>query len=580
MKILLAGAKVACLLLLVSIICLPALAINTNLQNKGDVSLITPGCGGNTCGCAWTESTTGGDSYVYGWAWNSGCYWIDIPVSRDSPTSYAAWTISDSAGYNVAGWIALYSWDGTTLASYGQYYANGRWELKMSGGSYFLYLDGVEKAHGVVATNPYQIRSRLCSVEGTYTGRWDDVVYGATEDKYVLGLPESNNQEFVILSDVLNPSNDGLYNTTSGTQASSTYMTGTWARGDAAVPPDVPMENVTINLVNYNSGTVYATNYTGGGFYGTLSIDIKTLVIDAEAPDGLYALHIPGTTTYSNLIWKQSTGATVHWMRDSYSAGDTGTVITYILDGGYWDPATYTYRLEVVDIFGTQYGSDQPIYTQSGSFTHDFGVDDPPGLYFAVLYAHRISDGRDIVFGIDATDLTNLVTIYGYVFNAQNETPISGATVNFTQGAVSVSTPSGIDGNYTATGFGSGTPIEVEATAATFVPYLYNFTMPGPKSVYLNISLAPVTPVYAAGLAIGGIDRDLTYGRPIAGALVNVVNLTTGQLYNTTTNRLGWYLCDVGASCYLVHNRSYDVQASRVGYDASPIYNVTAQGVL
>lgn len=569
------------LLALLALLVCPVMATNLNFQDgSGNASLAFFDTGVATVTGGWVETTDAKNNYIAvtstvpGVPTWSGGYTI---LSNPSSTSYAAATyLGDDAGARLG--IALLDGAGTVITE--THLADvapvSRIEVKTSGGTAYFYDDGVLKGtHAGLTANPSYVGFGVYYPvsNGVTTRKYDDLVYGASENMYVLGLPESSS--YIVLDDIANDAADGVYNITSSTQVDANNMYGTFSRGNGtSIPPDT-LENQSINLVNYASGAIYDTKYTGTDYTRSLTFDIKTKLIDANAPDGWYALTIPGTGAYSNMILKRSNGATVTWDRDTYSTGDTGTVISVIADGGYWDPGAYTYHLGVMDIYGTFHGDNTTISAQTSTVTHEWSEDDNPGVYYAVLFA-TTADGHQYIFGLDWAELENTLSFTGYVNDAQTGLIISGANLSYTQGATVVNTLSGFDGNYTSGGFATGAPVTTNVTATNYLQYVYSFTPTRAKTINLNVSLVPLTPTYS-GLAIGGVARDSEYGRPIQDATAVVTNTTTGGWYTKATSMTGWYLCDEGTSCFLQTKTPYSVWGNKSGYHNSTVYQaVTA----
>jgi hypothetical protein len=283
---------------------------------------------------------------------------------------------------------------------------------------------------------------------------------------------------------------------------------------------------------------------------------------------GLYAITIPGSGAYSNQIWYKSNGASVAWSSKTYSMQDVGSIITIVAAGDYWDTSTYAYSLGVMDVYGGWHGTNTSITTQTATVSHSWDAGtDSPGVYYAVLTATSRSTGVEYIIGFDYTELSSYVNFNGWVNNAQNGTVISGANVSMTQDGTVCNTLSAADGNYTCSGFSTGATWYVNATAADFRQYTFNTTPLAAKGVALNISLEPILPVLS-GLAVGGCDRDTTYGRPIKDALVTVRNTTTGLYCYKTTSFTGWYLNDE-TDCAFQSKVPYDVWAYKIGYTNS-----------
>lgn len=166
-------------------------------------------------------------------------------------------------------------------------------------------------------------------------------------------------------------------------------MSGWWARGNATIGADVNQPNESIEFKHIATGTVYATNYTGTAYYGTMTWNIQTMLFDSGAPMGMYGLYSPRTHEYSNLIIYKSNGANVTWSQSQYSKDDTATVIYFVLDGGYWDTSLYSYRIEVRDVWGTVKGTTD-LTASSGAVTHTWTSEDEEGVYYAFLIAKSL----------------------------------------------------------------------------------------------------------------------------------------------------------------------------------------------
>jgi len=573
-------------LLLLLVFCLligAASATSLNFQNPVDNASVQKLSYGSPSPSTltWIRSSTGGNNYMqtisHGGGGDSSTYFI---LNSPSTSTYAAATLISDSSYSGGrgGEIGLFDSSKNALAfchdaSSGST-TPGRYEVKISGGQGYCYFNGtLFYTTAVMAQNPSYIGfgSKAYDPGGTAVDVWDQYVYGQTENKYILGLPESDNETYIIQDDFINSANNGLAFGENGTQVNANYMTGQWSRGNASIPPD-PLDNMTIQLVSYPTNTVYAENYIGTAYTGTVTIDIKTKLLDAGAPDGYYALYIPGTGAYSNPIIKKSNGAVVTFNSDTYSTGDTATVVYYVLGSGYWDSA-YTYKLSIYSLTDG-FLENTTLTTQTGSVTHAWSETDTLGVVYALLYATD-SSGVDHLLGLDWATLSSYVNFYGYVQNAENGTIISGANVSMTQGSVVCNTLSTASG-YNCTGFSTGAVWYVNATASGYRQYTFNNTPLAAKGINLTIVLEPITPVYT-GLAIGGVDRDTVYGRPVSGATVEVWNTTTAEHYTKTTSSTGWYLCDAGSSCNFAASTPYWVRGSKLGYSNSSDYTaVTA----
>ncbi len=564
------------LLLALMLVVSPVVATRLNFQNPTDATKVTAFGHGNTSinSLSWSETTNGGNNNVIIYYPTSG-YGTGATFALKDPyaTTYAAATYTDCWGtlYCNRNGVFLYDanknimWHSTDHWSPSQY---DRFEVKVNSGYAYWFVNGVlNETSTYLGANPSFIAfGTQIPWEGGAYQRWDNYVYGDTEQKCIFGLPESDDDKFIILDDFVNDANDGLFNTTSNTQADATNMYSTFGCGNASIDPPLVLENQTVQLVNYDTGTVYWTGYTDGKYAGTLTVPIKTNRIDVAAPDGYYGLTIPGTLQYSNLILKRSQGATVAFDRDDYAVNDVAHVNWEVQTGDYWDTSHYTYRASLNDIYGVEkYGIT--LTERTGTFDYTFVSTDDPGVYHAQITATPNTGGNAFWLAVDYAELSSYVNFNGWVNNAQNQTVISGANVSMTQDGTTCNTLSAADGNYTCSGFSTGATWYVNATAMGFRQYTFNTTPLAAKGVALNISLVPDAPTIT-GLAIGGVDRDTTYGRPIAGATVTVRN-TSAELYcYKTTSFTGWYLNDE-TDCAFQSKTPYDVWAYEIGYSNS-----------
>lgn len=455
---------------------------------------------------------------------------------------------------------------------------NGRFEVVISGGVAKLYKDGnLVDTSVALAQNPSYIGFGSYGI--TATADWDNIVIGDSDSRYVFSVPTE--EWYYLKKDMINPAAYGFYYTNNNTLISSTTFPARWSRSSPNLTGG-PI-NESIYFINTDTGTVYATYYTGNNVCdGSINVNFKTALIDAGAPYGLYALKI-NTTTSDPILYKAS-GASVVFDKDSYNYNDVAS-ITWGVETDYWDTSTYDYVVGLVDSYGT-YAENYTLTERTGTFTHTFTTDDKQGAYYAVVVATKRSDSSTYWLAIDYAELDAYFNIRGYVNDAQTTLPISGANVTITQGSTKTITITIADGNYTFSGGLLGTALTINATAAGYSQYyaLFSPTVYGTKDI--NITLNSTTPTYT-GLGIGGVDRDGSfnsttstitsgYGRPIPSATCYLKNTTNAELYSTTTNNAGWYLFDESTPAILTSQRPYDLWCEKIGYGNSANYMVVA----
>ena len=564
------------LVLLAAMLVAPVLATSLNFQNAEDYdSLTNVYCDAIQCYYAWTESATGGNNY----------YTVGSVDYRSTPilinpltTNYAAATLLSCSGGSPA--IQLYNSAHTKIYEISMSPSTlGRYEVKMSGGVAKVYVNGVNTYNsGSIVSPSYAGFGIHNPILPMYHCTWDDYVYGTNENPYIFGLPENlGSNAYAILHDTANSASDGLVFDVNNTQVNAIYFDGTWSRGSPSLTPTYTNESV--NLVYLQTGTVYSTNYTGdSALTGSVRININNTLIGVNAPYGWYALNIPASGTYSNPLIYRSRGATITFDQDTYTTASTA-VVTYDVEDAYWDPGTYNYRVDTMNVYGTIIDT-QAVTTQTGTKNMAFASTDAIGVYYTVLIADPIASGSDVWMAYDYAELNAYVTFTGYVNDAETEAPMA-AHINISQGSVAYDNTTSTPFDYTTNkSFYAGAVTDVNITASGYRQYTYSFTPLEAKTVALNFTLVPLSPTYDIGLAIGGVARETTYGRPIPTARVDLTNVTHSEACDTTTNSVGYYLADYGLPCPLTVNRNYQVWGSKTNYANSTIYNVTAEGAI
>jgi hypothetical protein len=260
--------------------------------------------------------------------------------------------------------------------------------------------------------------------------------------------------------------------------------------------------------------------------------------------------------------------------------GDESSVIYFVLDGGYWDLSSFSYKVVILDS-NYQFKQNTSLTSSSGTITYDFTEDDTEGVYHAWLVATN-HDGYEYILGSDYAELVAFFGYGGKVHDGYTLLPIENANITFTQGLTAAEIMmSGPDGNYSSEPvFNTGSSVFVNATQNGYAPYQYSWVPLSSGTVDdLDITMYPLNPLGdSGGIGIGGVIRDATIGRPVADADVPVFNVTNGQFYYKKSNIYGGYICDPGTACGLVANRLYFVNASKLGYNTSANYPVISAG--
>lgn len=561
-------------LILVFLICIAPVSANTRLelQDATDLDFITTSrsSGGVP---TWTGSNNGGNKniicIVYGFSTDCAIR-NRYPVQMD----YFAVTYSGASGFYGFPYMWLYDNANNVMVSIQlPDSSNTRIEMKMIGGSAYIYKNGVEDQHTVaLSQNPSYVE-----IGNLHTGGWggyshtvtmDDLIWGSDGSKYTFGMPAEN--EFYIKKDLLNPSASGFY-FANGTLISSFlfYTTYSKATGD----------NETIGFENYADTVSYQTQYTGSLYSATKTWNI-TAFLERNPPYGLYQAIIrpqsPATPFVggSSLLAYISGGATVTWDREKYSANDVAT-ISYVISPAYFVPATYTYTGKILDIYGTEYKSE-PITSATGSFTSTLDAEEyDPGYYFAEIIATPTAGGSGIVMNYDTAEIVNYLTIVGYVLDAATGSPLTKANITITQSSLVSRLTSGYDGNYTTVGttFYPDYALWVNTSAISFDSDNHTWRPLIAKTYNLNISMIRNYPYPTSNVTIGGIIYEMPYYTPLANANGVAINTSYGSC-TATTNLAGFYRCG-----NLEVNKYYDVWGWMTGYVNSTVYSRFVTGV-
>lgn len=565
------------LLAMLVLVVVPAVAIQLDYQNAedySDLSNITTVSGGGTA--TYTNNATAGNAYMsFSTTITTGQ--VYVMYATPEQTTYAAATQMRSGG-GTGGVVAMFNSSKGIIGTIWTSSSTGRFELVTDGGSASLYRDGTLVSSQAISANPFYVGFGAYSNAGTaHSAQWDDIAYGSTEDKVVIDMPADGG--YYIKKDMVNPASSGLFNASTGNVVFSSSIPYSFSRSALNGLSSV---NDSIYLINAQTGTVYATQYTGTSSSRSDNFDIGTYLISAGAPYGWYQIKI--NNTLSDRIAFIANGANIYFDDDDYSQGDSATV-TYLVDSDYWLLGEYTYRIDIIDVYGTVHHTEN-IATSEGSvsFTWDADEDDQ-GVYYAEIIADRISDGEDVLLNYDYATLTAYFGFTGNVNAAQTALPIEAANVSYAQGDTVETDSSGFHGNYSVSGFLTGIPIWANVSADGYETQNFTFTVMNGHTITRNITLNETTPSYT-GLGIGGVCRDgvftspnsITggYGRPIPSATCYLLNTTHSESYNTTGNNAGGYLFDESGSVFLTSGRVYDLWCQRSGYGNSPNYTVVA----
>lgn len=584
-------------ILLVVIICMcflfgPVGALSNTFQNYKDLlnqQVVGSGTaewvttdGGNNYFCV-RDADNGHCSGTYGYGGGQGIATVMNPEPLTQMTYAAATMIAICSAYDNIHGVMLYTTPAVRLynAAGGEIYsttftfgAYDRIEVVMEGTIAHIYRNGVlQTESGNLGTIPSYIGwsyvpSSWYYGYGCAGASYDDMIWGATTSsgEYIFGAPAKN---YFLLKDLLNPAASGFYRASSDpngspTLISSASFSATYGKGTGANESILLKNN--INSLNYQNKTVSA-------YAGLLTWDVAAFLASG-APTGMYDLTATGTIE-TDSIWYVNGGAGLSFDKSLYGARDLAT-LTATVSSNYADPDRFLYKMIIRDVYGIEV-YNAPVTLSSGSTPtgvaqYTFKTSDNPGVYYGIFYALKIDDGSELVLNYAVTELSQYFTVDGYVMNAQTGAVLSGANVTLTQGSTVVSNTTIGNGYYFSQNWLAGPVINITSSKTGYVTSsIYPIPLET-KALHINLSVVPTT-VSKSGIAIGGIVREETYFNPVVGAIVTGYNSSYNTTVNTTTNIAGFYLLD-----NLLNYVQYDIWGSKVGFENSSVYLVTAVG--
>jgi hypothetical protein len=542
-----------------------ASGLSANFQNPSDFSAQVAPC--YLPWCFWFQNTTGGNNFMT----TSGLWYIEQQTA--SPLTYSAATVTEGSKVIIRLWDSTHTPGvaGSGMLTYliGNATPYDRCELKIIGGTPYLYVNGIlENTSPIITVNPSYTGWLVDGAPGSV----DDIIWGSSQplsesapDKYIFGIPETG---YFLMKDLLNPAASGLYLTNqtdpNGTPLlmSSYYFSSTFGKSNNIT------EAITLSSP---TGGIVQTQYSGTSYAGQVFWNLSDFF--AIAPYGLYQVDMTNAQLPSTYIAYIGSGAYIQFDKSSYAVGETASAAVQVSDG-YYDLTTYSYHVVIQDIYGTKVYDEPITFSASphiGTATYQWLSGDIEGVYYGLIYRHRVSDGVEQLMGYAITELNSNLVISGYVKDAETAGIISGATVNVTQGVITDSLTSAADGNYTSVSiFSENNPTTIIASEVGYETYQHVFTPLIGGNIPINISLMPDSPTYT-NVALGGIARTPPYNRTIDSATIAIQNANAS--YTVTTNSAGYYIKNSMRS-----NEWWNIWGSKTGFENSSIYNKLVVG--
>jgi hypothetical protein len=410
-----------------------------------------------------------------------------------------------------------------------------------------------------------------------YTGYVDDYTYHA--DFTDTGLISVMPHDYHIIWNLFSPSSILLKDASDSTLYSD-HFNIQWSLGPHADGWDItnpPNSRYRITIMDpsgaycYNS---YINISAENAAAGIISIPFNSSYLGSTPTQyGLYhvALYDGSGIKSTDYFSVLAGGAYLYFDKATYTA-NSNAIVTYTIQDGYYVPSTYTYKIKIINAYGTEMSSDA-LSTQSGSKTFSLSGYDG-GVYYAELVATPIAGGDDAVLYYATTEVSSYVTISGYVSDAETTAAIPGATVFIAQGSTNETLLTGSIGNYTSSNnWLSGSQINMTTNLSGYATDYNLFTPLAADTIELNITLVADNRTYS-GVAIDGVNKDTQYHSTIPEATVyERVNGSSAAPSVTTANAAAYYRFD-----NLVNGTVYDVWSSKAGYANSTVEQKLAVG--
>ena len=563
------------LLILLALLALvmPVAGLSLTFQDSSEFGAYVICSTGGTGTCTYSQSSTGKNSYIRTFGsldnTNFGYFYNTDP----SPTTYAAVTLMEGSSSSGSAYNRVVLKDSTFTTTHDitlpQIAYPQRIEVIVASGAAKIYID--DKFYyttGAIAQNPSYIGfGSKGGAGGTARGYWDDLVYGTTENREIVGSPE---QGYYLKKDLTNPANNGFYSS-NGTLVNNNNITTTWGVGDT---------NTSRNIIFKEwSGASNAWNYstTVGTMAGSIAWPLQEAIFNnPSAPYGYYITTVQGSGVYSSVVPYIAGGGFVNFDSEAYGTGDTATM-TWTVDAGSWDTVTYNYELRLQNaLYGTVMDT-WSVTSSTDSETYLWSDSDELGVYYATLWRINKATSAEEMMNGDTAELTGYVRFTGYTHDGEAEATLSGVNISIVQGSTVDNILSGFNGNYSSsatTAFGTGSILRLNVTKTGYRQYQWTFTPETAKTIALNFTLVPTTPT-CSGVCLGGVVRDSAYGRPLDNVTVTAVNVTHSTSQSVTGNSVGYYIFQDTSGGPLVHGYCYNMSGSRTGYSHNHPLGVT-----
>lgn len=355
--------------------------------------------------------------------------------------------------------------------------------------------------------------------------------------------------DWYISKDLADPTFTGLYDS-SETQIYSTMMHASWSFADgnfagSTISIDGNQQATSITALS-GFVTFNLTQFTANNNYGIHYIELVS-------PAGTQREYF----TYKAIA---TTSSGIDFDRNLYAPQDS-VVITSTLSSEYYKPGLYSYKGCIYDQISGEYKENWSITNQNDvhTTTASSNIFPASGEYLAILYATD-SQGNEMMLDSDTCQIyTNKMIISGIVYDAQQGTVLSGATVALTQSGSTTTQTTGSDGAFEFSGLSKDVLTSLTTSKSGYTTAYSNSTPTEYKRYDVQIALAPSAPTHTATTVFGTV-KCYPLGSFVASPAVRI--LKDGVLINSTTaTEKGFYIFD-----NLDASTTYTIETEKAGY--------------
>ena len=421
--------------------------------------------------------------------------------------------------------------------------SNIQFEVRRTDQHAYLYANGVLLHDlGVCARQPYYW---AITSHGTVV---DDVRVGGLGSQSVGVMPTT----YRLAKDITDPQLSGMYDEASQNVYNTVMHASYSYYGDLSectISIDGDHQVQSLVPLSYDFG--YATSNPASLVHTSSRSGVVTFNLTQFFAEKNYGRHtvelVTPTGTAEAEFWYTGVATTetaITFDRDVYAPLDE-VQINSTIGTSHWQPGMYSYYGALYDrTTGLFMGANWSITSQTQVHSTSVSTDLFPasGEYMTMLYAVD-SQGNHILLDTDTCQVyADKVVFSGTVWDAQQGTILSGATVSLTQGGTTATQTTGSDGRFEFLGLSKDILTQLSAAKSGFTTSWSNTTPNEYMRYEVQIALAPSAPAHS-GEAVFGTVRSYPLGSFVASPTVRILHDGT-PVNSTTGTAKGFYIFD------------------------------------